>query len=79
MTEELKQRLDRAAPTRLDWVLYCPTCGWVGERNAAYAAAWLANHDGCAKPLRLWRGEGAPHGPGRFSERPRAKKARKKA
>jgi hypothetical protein len=50
---ELRDRLDKAAPTVRDFVLFCPECGFVGETNAAYAASFMAKHK-----LRIWRGAG---------------------
>lgn len=63
--ERLGAKLARTAPTPDDWCLWCPKCEWVGERNAAYAASFLADHRaGCDEPLRIWRG--APFDPSHY-------------
>jgi hypothetical protein len=60
LTTMMHKLLEATAPTSKDWVLYCASCCFVGEKNAAYATSFMADHNpeaGCSGKLRIWRGQ----------------------
>lgn len=50
---EFQRELDAATPSPRDFALYCGSCEWIGERNAAHARSSVCpachNHG-----VRIW-------------------------
>lgn len=50
---ELCRMLDAATPNPDDWVLYCPSCNFIGQTNAALAVS--QHNPPCGASLRIWK------------------------
>jgi hypothetical protein len=51
--DAFRLRLDNATPNKVDFVLYCTSCEWIGETNAAHANSCRCPQ--CSNNVRIWK------------------------